>query len=169
MSRGATFAAWQGHAWLALAARVYLGGVFLLACGHKLANPEAFALDVATYRFLPLWAVNAFALVLPWVELLAGTLLVAGVRVRAQALLIALMMLAFLIALGHALHLGLDMSCGCFASSGAEADPISWKTIVRDGAWLALALYVLALDRRPLGIERWVTTRQATERKGKDR
>jgi uncharacterized membrane protein YphA (DoxX/SURF4 family) len=158
MTRPSSLATWRGHALLALAARLYLGGVFLVACWHKLLHPEAFALDVATYQFLPLWAINAFALVLPWVELLAGLLLVAGVRVRAQALLIALMMAAFLVALAHALHLGLDMSCGCFASSGAEADPISWKTIVRDAAWLLLALYVLAFDRRPLGLERWGRT-----------
>ena len=158
MTRPSTLATWRGHSLVALAARLYLGGVFLVACWHKLLNPEAFALDVATYRFLPLWAVNAFALVLPWVELLAGLLLVAGVRVRAQALLIALMMAAFLVALAHALSSGLDMSCGCFASSGAEADPISWKTIVRDATWLLLALYVLAFDRRPLGLERWGRT-----------
>jgi uncharacterized membrane protein YphA (DoxX/SURF4 family) len=154
MSAATTFSTWRGHGWLGLAARLYLGGVFLAACWHKLLDPAAFALDVATYQFLPLWAINAFALVLPWTELLAGAMLVAGVRVRAAALLIALMMVAFLIGLGHALHLGLDMSCGCFASSGAEADPISWKTVLRDAGWLVLALYVLALDRDPLGLER---------------
>jgi putative oxidoreductase len=154
MSAATTFTAWRGHGWLALAARLYLGGVFLAACWHKILDPGAFALDVATYQFLPLPLINLFALVLPWVELVAGVLLVVGLRVRAAALLIALMMVAFLIALGHALHLGLDMSCGCFASSGAEADPISWKTVLRDAGWLVLALYVLVLDRDPLGLSR---------------
>jgi len=150
-----TWIDWGGHRWLALLARLYLGGLFLWAAVHKIADPAAFALDVATYQFLPLAAINAFALVLPWVEVLAGVMLVAGLRVRSAALLVALMMAAFLVALGHALHLGLDLSCGCFASGGAEADPISWRTLVRDGAWLLLALYVLAVDRRPLGVERW--------------
>ena len=49
-------------------------------------------------------------------------------------------------ALAWALHLDLDMSCGCFASS-SDADPISGMTMLRDGGGLALALYVLIFDR----------------------
>lgn len=151
---------WRGHSWVALPIRLYLGFVFLTACLHKIAHPGSFAVDVATYQFLPLWSVNAFALVLPWVELLAGLMLVVGSRVRAASLLVAAMMVAFMIALGWALHLGLDMSCGCFASQGAEADPISWRTVVRDSAWLLMALYVLGLDRNPLGLDRWMAQRR---------
>ncbi len=148
---------WRGHAWLGLAARLYLGFVFLMACFHKLLHPDVFALDVATYQFLPLWAINGFALVLPWVELLTGIMLVIGFRVRAASLLVALMMVSFLISLLWALQLDLDMSCGCFASQGAtQDDPISWRTIVRDGVWLVQALYVLFFDRAPLGVERLV-------------
>jgi len=154
MTRPAAVSTWRGHAALALLARLYLGGLFVWAAVHKIADPGAFALDVATYQFLPLPLINLFALGLPWVEVLAGAMLVLGLRVRAAALLVALMMVAFLIALGHALHAGLDLSCGCFASGGAAADPISWRTLVRDGLWLLLALYVLALDRRPIGVER---------------
>lgn len=149
------FVEWRGHEWICLLARLYLGGVFVVACYHKILHPGVFALDVATYQFLPLWAVNAFALVLPWVELLAGTMLVLGMRVRAAALLVLGMMAAFMVALGWALHQGLDMSCGCFASQAAAADDaISWHTLVRDGSWLALSVYVLLLDRKPLGLER---------------
>lgn len=152
---------WPGHAWLALPARVYLAFVFLAACVHKIADPAAFALDVATYQFLSLPLINVFALTLPWVELAAGLALLLGVRVRASALLVALMMLAFLIALAHALHLGLDMGCGCFASSSvAEEDAISWRTVSRDLGWLLLALYVLIFDARPLGLERWWARRK---------
>lgn len=146
---------WHGHQWLGLIARVYLGLVFVIACWHKILDPQMFALDVATYQFLPLWAVNGFALALPWVELLAGAMLVLGFRARAAALLVALMMLSFILALLWALHLGLDMACGCFASQAAITDdPISWLTLVRDGFWLALGLYVLTLDRVPWGLDR---------------
>ncbi len=146
--------AWRGHPLLALAARVYLAAIFLLACVHKIADPHAFAVDVATYQILPLSLVNAVAIVLPWVELAAAALLLAGVRVRAGALLVSAMMLVFLVALGVALARGQELSCGCFASQGVAEDPISWKTVVRDLLWLALALYVLVFDARPLGLER---------------
>lgn len=146
---------WPGHSWIAAPIRAYLGYVFLAACWHKILQPAGFALDVATYQFLPLPLINLFAITLPWVELAAGAMILIGLRTRAAALLIAGMMVAFIISLSWALHLGLEMSCGCFASSG-EADPISSMTVLRDLAWLALALYVLVFDRRPLGVDRWL-------------
>jgi len=151
--------AWRGHAALALLARLYLGFVFIYACLHKIADPAAFALDVATYQLLPLWAINIFALVMPWLELLAGGMLVLGLRTRAAALLVAGMMVAFMLALAWALARGLDMSCGCFAASGGDEDPISSLTLLRDAGWLALALYVLVVDRAPLGLDRLLVRR----------
>ncbi len=153
---------WRGHGWVALPLRVYLGSVFLIACYHKLLDPKSFALDVATYQLLPLASVNLFALVLPWVELFAGAMLLFGLRVRAASLLAAGMMLAFMVALAWALYLGLDMSCGCFASQAAtRGDTISWYTMLRDSAWLALAVYVLLFDRQPIGIETWARSRRS--------
>ena len=152
---------WRGHLYLGLAARWYIGIVFLMACIHKIAVPYAFAVDVATYQFLPLPLINLFALVLPWVELVAGALILIGWRTRASALLIALMMAAFMIGLGHALALDLDMSCGCFASSAAEeGDSISMMTMLRDAAWLTIALYILVFDRNPLGVDGWLARRR---------
>ncbi len=140
-------------AWLALPARWYLGGLFVLASLHKIAVPHDFAIDVATYGILPLALVNPVAIVLPWVELVAGLMLLLGARVRAAALLVAAMMAVFLSALVVALGRGLDMSCGCFASQGAESDPISWLTVVRDLAWLGLSVLVLCCDRGLLGVD----------------
>jgi len=145
---------WHGHRWLGLVARLYIGSVFVFASWHKLVNPETFALDVATYQFLPLWTVNGFALVIPWVELIAGLLLIAGHRTHAAAWLVILMMLSFIIALLWALHLGLDMACGCFASqAAADEDPISRLTLLRDALWFGLSVYILLFDRIPLGID----------------
>jgi putative oxidoreductase len=151
---------WKGHAWIALVVRLYLGGVFLAACFHKIAHPGSFAVDVATYQMLPLALVNGVAITLPWTELVAGGCLVAGVRVKAASLLVAVMMISFILALVWALHLHLEMSCGCFASKGAAEDPISWRTLLRDGAWLLMSLYVLALDDRPIGLERLLRKRR---------
>ena len=153
---------WKGHSCIALAARLYLGWLFVTASLHKIVHPDAFALDVATYQFLPLYTVNLFALVVPWLELVIGVLVAVGYRVRAAALLIVLLMLSFIVALIWALHLGLDMSCGCFASQAAASDDaISWRTLARALSWLALGLYVLGFDRNPLGIERMMKRKVA--------
>jgi putative oxidoreductase len=148
------FLAWRGHALLALVARLYLGAIFVLASWHKIADPGGFAVDIATYQILPLALVDPMAIVMPWVEMVAGLMLIVGFRTRAAALLIAAMMLMFTVAIAIAVGKGLDMSCGCFASQGAAEDPISGWTILRDASWLALALYVLLLDRAPWGIDR---------------
>jgi putative oxidoreductase len=146
---------WPGHAWLSLPMRWYLGFVFIFACWHKVAHPGSFAVDVATYGILPLAVVNLLAVTLPWVELGAGGMLVLGFRSRAAALMVFGMMVMFIAAVSIALYNGLDMSCGCFASQGAqEADPISYKTILRDTGWLLLSAYVFLLDRDPIGIDR---------------
>ena len=154
------FSAWRGHAVLALAARLYLGAIFLLACWHKILHPAAVALDIATYQILPLGLVNPQAIVLPWVELAAGVMLLVGFRTRAAALLVACMMAMFTVAIAIAVAKGLDMSCGCFASQGSAEDPISWQTIGRDTSWLLLAVYVFIFDLRPLGVDRLLGRRQ---------
>ena len=148
-------------AWLSVPARWYLGALFVSASWHKIAEPRDFAVDVTTYDVLPLPLVNVVAIVLPWVELLAGLQLLAGWRVRAAALLVVAMMGMFLAALAAALVQGLDMSCGCFASQGAESDPISWLTVLRDLFWLALGLLVLVADRGHLGADALLERRRA--------
>ncbi len=149
----------RAAAWLALPARWYLGLLFIGACVHKIAEPQLFAVDVATYDILPLALVNLVAITLPWVELVAGLMLVVGFRVRAAAWLVAAMMVVFLAALAVALGRGLDMSCGCFASQGAEDDPISRLTVLRDLGWLALSVLVLAWDRGLAGLDWWLARR----------
>ncbi len=145
--------------WIAVPARWYLGLLFVGACLHKITDPRAFAIDIATYDILPLVLVNLAAITLPWVELAAGCQLLVGWRVRTAALLVAGMMVFFLVALVIALARGLDMSCGCFASQGAEEDPISRLTVLRDLVWLGLACFVVVFDRGRIGLDRWLRRR----------
>ena len=151
---------WTGHSRLALPLRWYLGCVFLLACQHKIADPGSFAVDVATYGILPLPLVNMTAITLPWLELAAGIMLIAGLKARAAALMVFGMMVMFTAALAIALAQGLDVSCGCFASQGAQGeDPISTMTLFRDVGWLGLSVYVMLFDDSPIGIDRILARR----------
>ena len=147
-------------AWLAVPLRWYLGVLFVGACLHKIAAPASFALDIATYDILPLNAINLVAIGLPWIELISGVMLIAGWRVRSASLVIASMMLVFLVALCIALSRGLDMSCGCFASQGAEDDPISRMTVLRDLVWLGLGVFVFTFDRGLAGLDGWFGRRE---------
>lgn len=136
-----------------LLARLALAGVFLWAAWGKIAAPDAFALAVYRYRILPLWAVNAFALWLPWIEVLAAlALLVPGRRWRAAgAALAAGMLAAFTAAYAAALARGLSIACGCFTLR-ADAAAGGWTTLARNAALFALAAAVFAdafFARRP--------------------
>ena len=142
-------------AWLAVPVRCYLGVLFVGACLHKIAVPASFALDIATYDILPLAAINLVAIGLPWIELIAGVMLIVGWRARGSSLVIAGMMVVFIVALCIALARGLDMSCGCFASQGAEDDPISRITVLRDLVWLGLSVFVFTFDRGLAGLDGW--------------
>ncbi len=148
-------------AWFAVPVRWYLGVLFIGACLHKIAEPASFALDIATYNILPLVAINVVAIGLPWIELIAGVMLIAGWRVHAASLILAGMMLMFLVALCIALARGLDMSCGCFASQGAAEDPISRITVLRDLVWLGLCLLVFTFDRGLVGLDGWLGRRDS--------
>ena len=149
-------AEWTGHGWLSLPIRWYLGGLFVFASWHKMLYPGSFALDIATYDLLPLVLVNPMAIVLPYVEFLAGIMLIAGFRSRAATLLVIGILFLFTVALILALNKGLDVACGCFASQTLEQDPIRWSTVLRDLVWIVLSLYVLVFDRNAIGIDRWL-------------
>lgn len=148
---------WESHPWLRVAllgARLYLGGVFVAASLHKIADPGAFAVDIATYEILPTLWVRPAAATLPYVEIAAGLALIVGYCTRAAALIVSALMLVFMAALASAMARGLEISCGCFAAQTLETDPIGWQTMFRDAAWLALGMAILLLDRRPLSLIR---------------
>jgi uncharacterized membrane protein YphA (DoxX/SURF4 family) len=138
------------NSYISLLLRIYIGVIFIYASLHKIAHPDMFAIDIATYDILPLYLVNLMAIILPYIELTSGILIIIGPFQKEGALLISGMMCMFLIALIIAIYKGINASCGCFASQSVEEDPISYKTVIRDLSWLLIALYVLLFDKRPL-------------------
>ena len=132
------------HPLLALLFRLYIGGVFVTAAMYKINFTAEFATTIASYQIVPHWSVNVLAVVLPWVELLSGLMLIVGLRVKAAALVIAGLMVVFTLAILITLYRDLPISCGCFHTVD---DPISWVTVLRDLAWLGMALHAYWFDR----------------------
>src|SRR5579885_3300885 len=66
-----------------IALRLCLGAVFAYAAWTKLREPwMLFAMSVDAYHVLPEWGAVAVARTLPWLELMLGIALVAGVWKR---------------------------------------------------------------------------------------
>ena len=70
--------------------RLVIGGIFLYASLDKLFNPEEFAKIIKGYDILPLSFINIFAIVLPYVEFVAGIFLVFGVYKKGSSAVISL-------------------------------------------------------------------------------
>ena len=130
--------------YLVLAIRLVLGVVFIYAAIHKISHPGDFAQDIYNYRMLPESFINFMALTLPWLEVICGVLIIAGVFTRGSALLIGFMLLVFIIAISFALLRGLDISCGCFSSGGENTGHgIAVDLLIRDILMFAGSLIVL--------------------------
>ena len=122
--------------------RVLLATIFIYAAAGKLLKPSEFADSVAGFRILPIWAVNFFAIVLPWVELVCGISLIAGVLARNSGLLLAGLNLVFIAAAASAMARGLSIECGCFTLSH-KGDTVGWSLIARDVGFLLLCLPIM--------------------------
>ncbi|WP_285906633.1 MauE/DoxX family redox-associated membrane protein [Pseudodesulfovibrio pelocollis] len=131
------------HPWLALAFRLYIGGLFVYAAMYKINYAAEFSETIASYRLVPYWAVNALAVFMPWTEIVCGALLILGVRVRSAAAVIAALLAVFTVAIFVNLLWDAPISCGCFKTI---EDPISWWTVLRDLAWIAMTLHVFRYD-----------------------
>jgi putative oxidoreductase len=125
---------WTSWLWLAL--RLALAGLFVFAGVNKVADPNAFAIEIDHYQLVP-WLAPYLAAGLPALEITLGVALVvlpAPWR-RAAALGCLALMLAFTFAAASALARKLDIDCGCF---GKGSGPITWLTMVRDAALIAV-------------------------------
>lgn len=131
------------HRWLALAFRLYLGGLFIYASVYKIQYPAEFAEVVAGYQIVPYFLVNVMAVFMPWIELMVGVLLVAGVRSKSAVVAIAAMLVMFTLALLYVLVAEIPIGCGCFTSL---EDEVSWLTVLRDLTWLAMSAHVFFFD-----------------------
>jgi uncharacterized membrane protein YphA (DoxX/SURF4 family) len=108
------------HPLLLRAAQLAIGAVFLASALAKIGDLPAFAQQVHNYHLAPAWSENLAAIMLPWIELVAGLALVLGIRARAGAVLVLALMVAFTVAVGAAWARGLDFECGCFGRAIAS-------------------------------------------------
>ncbi len=138
---------------LHLALRVLLGLVFVYASLDKIADPGAFARIVYQWQVLGPVPSNVLAVTLPWVELVAGILLIAGVWKPEAAAVVAVMLASFIVAAVLVLARGIDVdNCGCTSVAAATTAPswppdwmrgVGWFLIVRNLVMLAGALLLV--------------------------
>ena len=138
---------------VALMLRVALGALFLWTGWEKTKDPNGFLFSIRSFHILPDPYAAWVAMGLPWLEILAGAALVAGLLVEGGLAVIAGMLGVFLWAIIYSWQRGLDINCGCFGGDAATSD--YHELIRRDVVLLAVTLGLL--------IHRWVVRRPVGE------
>lgn len=111
--------------------RIILGSVFIYASADKILHPEAFADILYNYRLLPDFLIYAPALFLPWIELVAGAFLIAGIFKRGAGFILNGLLLVFILAITINLVRGLNFDCGCFTTLPGEGSNV-YALLIRD-------------------------------------
>ncbi|MFA6954263.1 MAG: MauE/DoxX family redox-associated membrane protein [Thermoanaerobaculia bacterium] len=145
--------------WLTVRVQIALGAIFVAASLPKLLDPPSFAHMIYNYRLVPGFAINAIALVMPWLEILCGVALILGIWRRPAAAIIGAMLVVFIIAIS--INLGRDnaVNCGCFdiTSANKSHDELvgeMWWVITRDiGMLLMVAQILRASGQRPASLQ----------------
>ena len=130
-------------------ARLGLAAVFLVSGVLKAIDPDATYVAVRAYDLLPKLGVALVAGVLPWLEIVIGLLLLAGIATRAVAVVSAVLLLGFMAGVAQAWARGRSIDCGCFGGGGA-VDPgqtTYGRELLRDAGFLLLAGWLVVRPR----------------------
>jgi uncharacterized membrane protein YphA (DoxX/SURF4 family) len=130
------------NSWIELAARWFLGATFIYASYSKILAPAVFAKIIYGYDLFPAMLINLFAILLPFVELIAGLALIIGFYPRSAALIVNGMLLAFIVSLSINLIRGHEFDCGCFTIGADSQSTFSGPLLIRDVIYFALGIYV---------------------------
>lgn len=142
--------------WFGVVARLVLGGVWLAAGLLKIPDPTENVRAVRAYQLLPESVVPTIGHALPIAEILVGLCLLAGLLVRANALLSAVLLAAFVFGIGSAWSRGLSIECGCFGGGGGPAVNAAAKypwELARDAGLLLLSGWLLWRPRTPYAVD----------------
>ena len=125
--------------------RLVLGGLFVYAGAVKVLEPLAFAQNVRNYQLVGQSLSFVAAIILPWLEILAGLALILGVWTRGAALVVTGLLVFFIVLTAVTMARGLDVDCGCFGSLSRKS---GWSVVLEDLGMLALGLALLIAPKK---------------------
>jgi putative oxidoreductase len=126
-----------------LVLRLLLAAVFLYAGLIKALSSAEFAMALLPFTFVPENWIEPLARLLPLAEVGAALLLVLPWTWRGGAVLVLLLLAAFVSALGWALANDIVVACSCFGADEEPSRAAMVTAIVRDIGLAALAVILL--------------------------
>jgi uncharacterized membrane protein YphA (DoxX/SURF4 family) len=175
LSRKGASPGWVASAGLFLL-RAALGGLFVFAGLNKLFlngvepnpfAPESFAEAIMAFKLvdddqLVTWA----TFMIPWTEIIAGAALILGLWSRGAALVIGLLLAAFIAAITSVIFRGIPVTnCSCFgqykllcgndvAQFLKDQPPVGWCKVVENSILVLAAAVLLAHGGGRLSLDR---------------
>lgn len=133
---------------LQLPLRVALGGLFMFAAYNKIPAIQSFAEAIKGFRVIDADAhpelIVIAAFVIPWFELLAGLMLVLGLRARSAALGLGLLLLVFIGGLLNVIFGDIHADCSCFGDTEFPCgSSVGWCQVIRNVVLLIPTVYIL--------------------------
>ena len=131
------------NSWIELAAPWILGLIFIYASLHKILAPADFAKIVYGYNLFPEIFINLIAIIIPFLELVAGFALIVGFYPRSAAITINGLLLAFIVVLTINLIRGHEFDCGCFSAGQSGYFSSPKVTIARDIIYFVFGMQIV--------------------------
>jgi len=137
-----------------LVIRIIVGFVFIITGISKIVEPAQFAREITNYDMMFLPLINLMAIILPWLEIVTGFLFVFGVRIKANTILLAAMILMFNFAITVAWARGLDINCGCYSNVAEQT--VGFAKLAENFAMLIGLAFVFLFPNNKLSLEYFV-------------
>ncbi len=128
--------------------RLGLGIAFIWASFHKIMAPDLFAKILYGYGVFPSASINLLAIGVPFLELVAGICLIAGIYKRSGLILINAMLTGFILIIGFNLARGHEFDCGCFSLGSSQGPEAAWNLLIRDLIMLGAGYILWGLFNR---------------------
>ncbi len=144
---------------LSLASRIVIGSIFLIAGLAKISDPVRFMFTLREFDLFPKTIIPFLTVYLPWLELILGILIIAGLLYRTSALMLAVMNLLFTLAILSVIIRGIEVDCGCFgllADILKLPDMADYRAVVRNLIFTGICLFIFFTEKTVFTLEGYI-------------
>jgi putative oxidoreductase len=146
--------AFLSHPATLAACKISIGVLFILSSVTKIPDTARFADSIANYKILPQVLLMPMAVIVPWIQMIAGILIILDIYAKSSAFILSGLLVTYIIAIASAWARGIDIECGCFdllTKFGLE-ERVGLEAIIRDLVFLAFPGIVFLFDKNGFNI-----------------
>ena len=136
--------------YLLLSIRIFLGFIFVFAAITKVIDPIGFSQSIYNYRLMPDFTINFLSIAFPWIELVAGILLIFGIAVKENSAILSALLFVFIVAIIISIARGLNIDCGCFGT--VEGSKVGLIKILENVGLSIIGLILMKFDSKFLSL-----------------